>query len=53
LQIDVKDDEVIEVDVDSAKQSVLINGLIEDGGTDDEIPIVQVNKPIMEKVITF
>ena len=48
-----KDGEVLEVDVETAKQSVLINGLIEDGGTDDEIPIAQVNKPIMEKVLTF
>ena len=48
-----KDGEVIEVDVDVVKQSVLINGLIEDGGTDEDIPIAQVNKPIMEKVIAF
>ena len=48
-----KDGEVLEVPVETAKQSVLINGLIEDGGTDDDIPIAQVNKPIMEKVIAF
>ena len=48
-----KDGEVLEVAVETAKQSVLINGLIEDGGTDDDIPIAQVNKPIMEKVIAF
>ena len=48
-----KDGEVLEVAVETAKQSVLIIGLIEDGGTDDDIPIAQVNKPIMEKVIAF
>ena len=48
-----KDGEVLEVDVATAEQSVLIKGLIEDGGTDDEIPIAQVNRPIMEKVIVF
>ena len=48
-----KDGEVLEVEVETAKQSVLINGLIEDGGTDDDIPIAQVNKPIMEKVLEF
>ena len=48
-----KDGEVLTVDVETAKQSVLINGLIEDGGIDDEIPIAQVNKPIMEKVVVF
>ena len=48
-----KDGEVLEVAVNIASQSKLINGLIEDGGTDDDIPISQVNKPIMEKVIVF
>ena len=48
-----KDGEVIEVPVDVASQSKLINGLIEDGGTDDDIPVAQVNKPIMEKVLVF
>ena len=48
-----KDGEVIEVDVETAKLSVLINGLIEDGGTEDDIPINQVSKPIMKKVIEF
>merc|ERR1711997_1359591 len=48
-----KDGEVIEVDVASAEMSILIKGLIEDGGTDDDIPVAQVNRPIMEKVIVF
>ena len=48
-----KDGEVIEVDVTAAEQSILIKGLIEDGGTDDDIPVAQVNRPIMEKVIVF
>ena len=48
-----KDGEIIEVPVEVASTSKLIAGLIEDGGTDDEIPISQVNKAIMEKVLTF
>ena len=48
-----KDGEVLEVDVAVASQSVLIKGLIEDSGTDEEIPISQVSKHIMEKIITF
>ena len=48
-----KDGEVLEVDVEIARQSALINNLIEDSGTDDDIPIAQVSKPIMEKVIEF
>ena len=34
-----KDGEVIEVDATAASQSVLIKGLIEDSGLDEEIPI--------------
>ena len=48
-----KDGEVLEVAVPVASTSKLIAGLIEDGGTDDEIPISQVNKAIMEKVLIF
>ena len=48
-----KEGEIIEVDQEVAEKSVLIKGLIEDGGTEDEIPIAQVNHRIMEKVIVF
>merc|ERR1719222_712212 len=48
-----KDGEVIEVDQDVAKISVLINGLIEYGGVEEDIPIAQVTKPVMEKAIAF
>ena len=48
-----KDGEVIEVAVNVASTSKLIQGLIEDGGIDDDIPISQVNKAIMEKVLVF
>ena len=48
-----KDGEEIEVPIETAEKSVLIKGLIDDGGVDDAIPIAQVNKPIMEKVIAF
>ena len=34
-----KDGEVIDVNIEVASQSVLIKGLIEDSGTDEEIPI--------------
>ena len=48
-----RDGEVIEVDQETAKISVLINGLIEDGGVEEDIPIAQVTKPVMEKAIAF
>lgn len=47
------DGEVVEVDVDVAEKSVLIKGLIDDSGTDDEIPLPNVKKPILERVIVF
>ena len=47
------DGEVVEVPVDVAEKSVLIKGLIEDSGTDEEIPLPQVKKPILEKIIVY
>ena len=48
-----KDGEVIEVDVETACKSVLIKGLIDDSGTEEDIPLANVNKPIMQKIIVF
>ena len=48
-----KDGEVLTVDVAVANNSVLIKGLIEDSGVDEDIPIAQVTKVIMEKVLVF
>ena len=47
------DGEEVEVDVDVAEKSVLIKGLIDDSGTDEQIPLPNVKKPILEKVILF
>ena len=47
------DGEVVEVPVNAAEQSVLIKGLIEESGTDEEIPLPQVKKSILEKVVVF
>ena len=46
-----KDGEVLEVPV--ASTSKLITGFIEDSGTDEDIPLTQVDKPTMEKVLIF
>ena len=47
------DGEVVNVPVNVAEKSVLIKGLIEDSGTEEEIPLPQVKKAILEKVIVF
>ena len=47
------DGDEVEVDVDVAEKSVLIKGLIDDSGTDEQIPLPNVKRAILEKVITF
>ena len=47
------DGEVVEVAVDLAEKSVLIKGLIEDSGIEEEIPLPQVKKPILEKIVVY
>ena len=43
----------MEVDVDVASKSILIKGMIDDGGVEEEIPIPNVKRGILEKIITF
>ncbi len=47
------DGEEVEIDLDIAEKSVLIKGLIDDSGTEEQIPLPNVKRPILEKVITF
>ena len=47
------DGEVVEVAQNVAEKSVLIKGLIEDSGIEEEIPLPQVKKQILEKIIVF
>ena len=47
------DGEVVEVEVKIAEKSVLIKGLIEDSGVEEEIPLPQVKKPILEKIVVY
>ena len=47
------DGEVVEVPQNVAEKSVLIKGLIEDSGVEEEIPLPQVKKAVLEKIIVF
>ena len=38
----MKDGETLEIDQDLAEKSVLIKGMIDDGGVDDDIPLPNV-----------
>ena len=53
VKLQCNDGEVLEVDVPAAEKSVLIKGLIEESGTEEEIPLPQINKKTLEKVIVF
>lgn len=45
--------EVVEVDVDVASKSVLIKGMIDDSGVEEEIPLPNVKRSILNKIIEF
>ena len=45
--------EAIEVDIELANMSVLIKSMIDDAGTDEDIPLPNVKKAVLEKVIEF
>lgn len=45
--------EIIEVDQNVISKSVLIKGMIDDSGVEEEIPLPNVKKSILEKVVAF
>ena len=48
-----KEGELLVVSIETIRQSELISGLIDEEGTEGDIPVSQVSKVIMEKVITY
>ena len=47
------DGQILEVEKDVACKSVLILGIIDDAGTEDAIPLPQVNKETLDKVLDY
>jgi len=45
--------EVVEVDVEVASKSVLIKGMIDDSGVEEEIPLPNVKRAVLEKIIQY
>ena len=43
--------EIVEVDVNVASKSVLIKGMIDDSGVEEEIPLPNVKRAVLEKII--
>ncbi len=48
-----QDGEEVQVDRDVVEKSVLIKGLIDDSGIEEQIPLPNVKRPILEKVVEF
>ena len=45
--------EIVEIDQETAVLSVLIKSMLDDSGPEEDIPLPNVTKPILEKVIEF
>ena len=52
VKLITSDGEEVEIDIDVAEKSVLIKGLIDDS-PEEQIPLPNVKRPILEKVIDF
>ena len=54
VKLTTMDGEHVEVDKEIACKSIMLQGLLEDSaGIDDEIPLTEVTKAILEKIIVF
>ena len=53
IKLHTKDDETVEVRQCICEKSVLIKGLIEEAGTDEPIPLPEVTKAGLEKVLVY
>ena len=47
------DGETVQVDKEIACKSVLIKGIIDDSGVDDEIPLPAIKKAILDKILEY
>jgi len=47
------DGETVMMDMDIVEMSGLIKTMIEDGNAEDAIPLANITKPILDKVIEF
>ena len=53
VKLTTMDGETVEVDVDIACKSILVKGIIDDPGVDDEIPLPQIKRSILDKIIEY
>ena len=48
-----KEGDIVEADIELMKQSILIKGMMDDGGSDEDIPLPDVSKVTLERIIEF
>ena len=53
VKLTTMDGETVEVDVEIACKSILVKGIVDDSGIEDEIPLASVKKTILDKIIEF
>ena len=53
VKLTTMDGEVVEVEKEIACKSILVKGIVDDSGIEDEIPLASVKKPILDKVIEY
>ena len=53
IKVICQEGETVEIDQDVAERSVLIKNMLDEGGSDEAIPLVNVKRPILEKIVSF
>ena len=53
VKLTTLDGEIVEVDKEVACKSILVKGIVDDSGVEDEIPLASVKKAILDKVIEY
>ena len=53
VKLTTMDGETVEVDVEIACKSILVKGIVDDSGIEDEIPLASVKKTILDKIIEY
>ena len=53
VRIILSDGDTMEIDLDICEKSLFIKGIIDDSGLEQEIPLPNITKKVMEKIIVF
>ena len=53
VKLTTMDGDTVEVDKEIACKSILVKGIVDDSGVEDEIPLASVKKTILDKIIVY